>query len=149
MKSTSTLCSFISSSMHVTLNQYFMNSHSTITEVLLLCALLIGSDGVWEIKLLRLDRIDKRNRLAYSIDELRGLLCFASTNTCRMLRRDSCKNVTIVDASISSNPRLIETNDSMTRTKRNATKVGKKRNQLSGLTKLAGAFALFPSALEK
>lgn len=125
-----------------------MNTHSTITEVLLLCTLFVGSGDVWEIKLLRLDRIDKTICLAYSIDELQDLFWFASTNTCRILRRESCKNVTIVDASISSKPRLIETNDSITRTKRKATKVGKKRNQLSGLTKLAGAFALFPSALK-
>lgn len=78
--------------------------------------------------------------------ELRCLFRFPSTNICRIVRRDSCKNVTIVDPSISLNPRQIETSDSITRTIRNATNVGKKRNQFSGLIKLAGAFTLFPSA---
>lgn len=125
----------------------FNKRFEAITDDLLLCDTLVASD-VWKSMRLSFDKIDEMVSLAWSIDDFRYLIRFASSNAFRILRRDSCKNAIIVEASISSNPIQIETSDNITRMKRNAINVGKNSTQGSGLTKPAGAFPLFPSALK-
>lgn len=78
-----------------------------------------------------------------------GLKASAARKMLRKCMRELRKNVTIVDASISSNPRQMAANENTIRAYRTMTNIGKKKIHGNGRTKLTGALSLRPTKYDR